>query len=65
MARTLEGRISKGLIDHLRVEHGDRSIDIHADGFCTLADLATLVEDGAQGEATSGKQPQAPTGPKR
>jgi hypothetical protein len=62
---TPEGRMCLGLMANLRVDRRDRSIDIHADGFGTLADLVTIVEANAQSEATSPKSPQAPTGPKR
>jgi hypothetical protein len=49
-ANTPEGRMFLKLITNLRVDHGDRSIDIRTDGFGTLADLASIVEGAAQPE---------------
>ncbi len=62
---TPEGRMYLRLMAALSIDRGDRSIEIHADGFGTLADLASIVEAETQGKRTSGKQAQVPTGPKQ
>jgi beta-lactamase regulating signal transducer with metallopeptidase domain len=61
-SNSLEFRMLKTLMDKLHIDHGDRSIHVHTEGFGTLADLATIVEANGQSEATSRKPPQAPTG---
>jgi hypothetical protein len=44
-------RMTQALLDNLRVEHTDRSVALHAEGFGTLADFAAMVEDEVRSEA--------------
>ena len=37
-------RMIKSLMANVRVEHTDRSVGVHTDGFGTLADFASIIE---------------------
>jgi hypothetical protein len=50
-ANTLEGRMLLKLVTNLRVNHGDRAIDVRTDGFGTLADFASMLDASAKAEA--------------
>jgi hypothetical protein len=61
-ANTPTGRMFLKLMTNLRVDHGDRSIDIHADGFGTLADFAAILEAEFQDQAKQANPPSRDQG---
>jgi hypothetical protein len=54
---TPEGRMYLKLMDSLRVERRDRSIEIQVGGFGTLADLAGILEANFEDPAKQAKPP--------
>ena len=58
-------RMFNSLVTHLRVEHTDRSLGIHTDGFGTLADFAAIIEASVQAEAKPDEPHPAAKGSKR
>jgi hypothetical protein len=61
-ANTPEGRMFVRLVTNLRVDHGDRSIDIRTDGFGTLAEFAAMLEASAKDEAKQANPPSREKG---
>ena len=53
-------RMYTSMMANLRVEHTDRSVGVHTEGFGTIADVASMFE-----AETNEQKAQAPKGAKR
>jgi hypothetical protein len=48
-------RMLKALLSHLRIERSDRSVDLRAEGFGTIADFASIVEAQGRDDQTAAR----------